>query len=265
MNCKKCNSEFNPSKGLISYCSLKCRNSRSWSEEDKLKKSNSAKTSEKIKIANTRDRSNFKKKANYIIPIEKKCFNCNKIFFTKRNKAIFCSRKCKIGKPFNEESKIKLKKSLKIFWDKKGRKQKKCKICEKIISEVNKYDFCKNHWLESEEFKLVLGNHKNYKKGYVYNKHSNTKEYLMSSLEFDYFNFLERKNIVWFKPKPIKYEKNGMTHLYFPDFYLPNTNEYIEIKGYWWSGDKQKMKLVQEQNKDVKIILLNTEKIKRLK
>jgi len=48
-NCKKCNNQFEPTKGLINYCSLKCRNSRVWTEEDKLKKSNSAKSSEKVK------------------------------------------------------------------------------------------------------------------------------------------------------------------------------------------------------------------------
>ena len=37
--CKKCGMDFEPSKGLVSYCSLKCRNSRTFSEEAKLKKS----------------------------------------------------------------------------------------------------------------------------------------------------------------------------------------------------------------------------------
>jgi len=37
--CKKCSKEFEPVKGLVNYCSLECRNSRSWSEEDKKKKS----------------------------------------------------------------------------------------------------------------------------------------------------------------------------------------------------------------------------------
>lgn len=52
VRCKKCNNEFYPTKGLISYCSLKCKNSREWSEEDKLKKSNSAKLSNKVKLSN---------------------------------------------------------------------------------------------------------------------------------------------------------------------------------------------------------------------
>lgn len=45
--CKKCENEFEPIKGLVSYCSLACRNSRSWTAYDKLKKSISSKTSEK--------------------------------------------------------------------------------------------------------------------------------------------------------------------------------------------------------------------------
>ena len=50
--CKKCNKEFSPTKGLINYCSLECRNSRVWSDEDKQKKSISAKNSEKLKESN---------------------------------------------------------------------------------------------------------------------------------------------------------------------------------------------------------------------
>lgn len=42
-NCKKCNIEFNPSKGLINYCSLKCRNTRIFSEDSNLKKRNATK------------------------------------------------------------------------------------------------------------------------------------------------------------------------------------------------------------------------------
>ena len=54
--CKKCFIDFEPKKGLLNYCSLECRNSRTWSEEDKIKKSISAKSSDKVKIANSRER-----------------------------------------------------------------------------------------------------------------------------------------------------------------------------------------------------------------
>ena len=36
-NCKKCDEEFEPSKGLIDYCSLACRNSRVRTDEIKDK------------------------------------------------------------------------------------------------------------------------------------------------------------------------------------------------------------------------------------
>lgn len=49
--CKKCGSDFEPIKGLVSYCSLKCRNSRERSDEVKKKISNSMLTSESAKTA----------------------------------------------------------------------------------------------------------------------------------------------------------------------------------------------------------------------
>jgi hypothetical protein len=60
--CKKCGKEFEPVKGLINYCSLECRNSRTWSEEDRTKKSTSAKSSEKVRITNTNRPEEFWKK-----------------------------------------------------------------------------------------------------------------------------------------------------------------------------------------------------------
>ena len=50
--CKKCGKEFNPVKGIVNYCTIECRNSREWSDDDKKKKSISAKNSEKVKESN---------------------------------------------------------------------------------------------------------------------------------------------------------------------------------------------------------------------
>lgn len=47
--CKKCGNEFEPQKGLISFCSLSCRNSRERTEEIKNKISDSIRRSEKFK------------------------------------------------------------------------------------------------------------------------------------------------------------------------------------------------------------------------
>lgn len=89
--CKKCNNEFEPSKGLVNYCSLECRNSRIWSEEDKLKKSNSAKNSEKIKIANKLIGINRTK-----IKIEKNCKTCGSsmLLMPSKSHKNFCCVDC---------------------------------------------------------------------------------------------------------------------------------------------------------------------------
>jgi len=52
MKCKKCGIENDGSFGSGKFCSRKCANSRTWTDEDKLKKSISAKNSEKVKKAN---------------------------------------------------------------------------------------------------------------------------------------------------------------------------------------------------------------------
>jgi len=72
------------------YCSRKCANSRTWTDEDKLKKSQSAKKSEKVRIAN--DKLSKEKRKNYIDTI---CPICKKKFSNslKRIK-IYCSKKC---------------------------------------------------------------------------------------------------------------------------------------------------------------------------
>ena len=60
---------------------------------------------------------------------------------------------------------------------------------------------------------------------------------------------LNAMNILWEKGFSIKYVKeDGSIHQYLPDFYLPVTNEYIEVKGFFTDLDKTKMRYVLEQN-----------------
>ena len=66
--------------------------------------------------------------------------------------------------------------------------------------------------------------------------------------------------ITWQKLKvhnhTIPYELNGKIKHYTPDFYLSEHNLYLEIKGYWWGDDKNKMIAVQEQHPNIKIIII---------
>ena len=45
--------------------------------------------------------------------------------------------------------------------------------------------------------------------------------------------------------------------VYIPDFYLPDHDLYIEVKGYWTDAARHKMKSVLERN-DVRIIILES-------
>lgn len=52
-------------------------------------------------------------------------------------------------------------------------------------------------------------------------------------------------------------DNNGKTHTYTPDFYLPDYNLVLEVKGHWWGNDKQKMKWVREQNPNSNIVIID--------
>lgn len=83
MNCKKCNNLFEPSKGLISYCSLACRNSRVRNEESKKRTSIAMLNSQKAKEVLKLMQENNKGK-HYVERFEITCTVCNeKIITTK--------------------------------------------------------------------------------------------------------------------------------------------------------------------------------------
>ena len=72
--------------------------------------------------------------------------------------------------------------------------------------------------------------------------------------------YLNEQNIKWTnKLKPIPYEWNNKWHLYFPDFYLPDLNLYIEVKGYERDRDKAKWKALDN------LIILKEKEIKQIR
>lgn len=67
-------------------------------------------------------------------------------------------------------------------------------------------------------------------------------------------------NIKWERCNPIIYKKEEKEKRYTPDFYLPEYDKFLEIKGFWWGDDKEKMKLVLGQNCWLKNKILIIEK-----
>jgi len=76
---------------------------------------------------------------------------------------------------------------------------------------------------------------------------------------------LNKHKILWIRNQCLKYTKDGLIKTYNPDFYLPISNEYIEVKGYYSDNDKLKMKLVLEQNKNVRIYMIGQDVFQKFK
>lgn len=77
---------------------------------------------------------------------------------------------------------------------------------------------------------------------------------------------LDKYNIEWSRPKPIPYiDSKGISHKYYPDFYLPKYNKFLDpkndylinnINSYHGYSDKEKIEWVKIQN-NVDIIILD--------
>lgn len=58
---------------------------------------------------------------------------------------------------------------------------------------------------------------------------------------------LDFLDIKWDRPLPISYEMNGKKYRYFPDFYIPSLNLYIDPKNpYCQKQQKQKLDIVSK-------------------
>lgn len=64
-----------------------------------------------------------------------------------------------------------------------------------------------------------------------------------SSWEVVVAKFLDDNNILWERPQNgFEYIWENDTHLYYPDFYIPSMDLYIEVKGYKRDRDEYKWK-----------------------
>ena len=87
------------------------------------------------------------------------------------------------------------------------------------------------------------------------------KVWMRSSWEIAYAKYLDSKNIKWLYESKTFDLKNTT---YTPDFYLPETNEYIEIKGWWRDNAKKKFKKFKRLYSNVNIKILKKKELKKL-
>ena len=82
-----------------------------------------------------------------------------------------------------------------------------------------------------------------------------------SNWEVLYAKYLDENKISWSRPKDrFSYIHEGKNHYYTPDFYLIDTQEYIEIKGYQTSRDISKWKHFPH-----KLIIIKYNELKEMK
>ena len=79
-----------------------------------------------------------------------------------------------------------------------------------------------------------------------------------SSYEVKYAQYLDQHNIKWlYEPKAFDLDSTTYT----PDFYLPETDTYIEIKGFWRRDAKEKIILFNKIYFDTKLIILEKQEL----
>lgn len=83
---------------------------------------------------------------------------------------------------------------------------------------------------------------------------------LDSQWEVDFAIWLDEKQIVWERPnKGFEYIYEDKKHIYYPDFYLPQLDIYVEVKGYKRERDEYKWKSLHN------LIVVSATDIKRIK
>jgi len=85
--------------------------------------------------------------------------------------------------------------------------------------------------------------------------------WMRSSYEIAYAKYLDKNNIKWqYEPKRFYFEDCS----YLPDFYLPKTNEYIEIKGWWRDSGRKRFDLFKLNYPNKKIEVLMKPELQKL-
>jgi predicted nuclease of restriction endonuclease-like RecB superfamily len=94
----------------------------------------------------------------------------------------------------------------------------------------------------------------------LYERKDGSKVLMDSTWEVAMAERLDHLKISWDRREDMKlpyFSKAGRKRNYIPDFYLPDYDIYIEVKGYWTDAARHKMTSVQNTN-PVKIVILES-------
>jgi len=121
----------------------------------------------------------------------------------------------------------------------------------------------KNHSKETKDklravaVRNHLGGHTS-KKALYYKQVNGNVVYLQSSYEITVAKELDNHGVEWTRPKPFFWDDNGTRRRYYPDFYLPSYNCYLDPKNdFLIRKDKRKIDTVIKENK-IKLYILDS-------
>lgn len=93
----------------------------------------------------------------------------------------------------------------------------------------------------------------------------NNEEFIVRGLwEYNVALKLNEQNILWIRNQYLNYFIDDVKKIYNPDFYLPDFDEYIEVKGFFSEKDKIKMDAIIDQNPEIKIRFLQVKEYTNL-
>lgn len=206
------------------------------------------------------------------------CKCCNSPLDYSKRKNAFCSKSCaatynNTGRVRTEESKQKTGKSLVLAYSllpKEKKEQRRtnqvnryrskhpdveftCPICSGKFMIPYKQRHRKTCGADDCKIQASVGI-RTYQNGsrkpvWFYNPYENKEVLLDSSWEVKTAELLTAKDIKWTRPPFIKWQdKHGKTRRYFPDFYLPDYDVYLDPKNpYCLTLDEEKITAISKQ------------------
>lgn len=207
------------------------------------------------------------------------CKRCDTLFTPSKGFKTMCSHECKYNKRVVSEEAVekrasKLSRKISFicqndlcgieFSDKPSRKRKYCSASCSSKHRMNDPEVKKQ--ARERAIKQCLGGNVSRGMHGYYTSPTAGKVFLESSYEFAVAKSLDASGIRWIRPSKknafvYEYPEENQQRRYFPDFYLPDYNVYLDPKNdYRIKKDMRKIRLVAQTYK-VRIIILEQEKL----
>jgi hypothetical protein len=195
--------------------------------------------------------------------ITKICYECGKEFLIKAcYKNIFCSHKCCNKNGVNLKWNNILTKD---FLNKEYIENKKS--CEEIGNNIGCNKVIISEWLKRHAIKArtpmeAFLQYSPEKHGCRWHACYYNNKYFRSSWEANFAKWCDLSGIKWeYEPKVFDVFLCSKKHGYLPDFYLPEFDTWIEIKGYLSKDAKAKFEEFKKQHKRINIELFEKNRL----